>query len=154
MGGDAFFRIQNYVAANVNKRLQHERTLFKYHFDQRSHLPNIFEGKAYHGFDVVYLFGNLDNKLNEEELAMATDYRSAWIRFIHGKAPWESAYGIWKIWGPDSKEKVETEAKDEPVRRYSRFKLLLALGSVHGSWERFLTGMDYLLEKRDKVGEF
>lgn len=154
MGGDAFFKIQNYITAQVNKRLQQEQALFKYHFDQRSRIPNVLEGRAYHGLDVLYLFGNLDNKLSEGERAMAADCRSAWMKFIHGQPPWQSDYGIWKIWGPDSKEKVETEAEDETVRRYSRFKLMLALGSVDGLWEKFLTGMDYLLEKRDNVGKF
>lgn len=154
MGGDVFFKIQNYVTARVNAGLQKEQALFKYHFDQRSRLPNILGGKAYHGFDVLYLFGNLDNKLDEEELAMASDIRSAWIGFLYGKAPWKSDYGIWKVWGPNSKENVETETEDELVRKYSRFKSLLALGSDDGLWGNFITGMDYLLMKRDNIGRF
>lgn len=154
MGEDAFFKIQNYMSAHANKRLQQEQALFKYHFGQRSHLPNVLEGKAYHGLEVLYLFGNLDNKLSEEELTMASNFRPACVGFLYGQAPWKSDYGIWKIWGSNSEEKVETEAEDELVRRYSRFKLLLALGPVDGLWEKFLTGMDYLLMKRDSVGKF
>jgi carboxylesterase type B len=60
MGAEAVFKIQNYKTALVNTQLRNQ--LFKYHFDQRSRLPNILEGMAYHGIDVLYLFMNLDNK--------------------------------------------------------------------------------------------
>lgn len=154
MGADTFFKIQNYATALVNQHLQKENALVKYHFDQRSRLPNILEGMAYHGYDVLYLFGNLYNKFNEQERRMAFDFASAWVRFVHGQEPWESGYGIWKIWGPDSKEVVKTEAQDEPIRRYSRLKRILALESTDGLREKFLMGMDYLLMKRDNVGKF
>jgi len=152
MGSDAVFRIQNYETALVDGRLQEEKALVKYHFDQRSRLHNILQGKAYHGVDVLYLFGNLENKFNEQERAMALDVQSAWVRFIHGQVPWQSEYGVWKVWGPDSQENVETELQDEPIRHYSRFKLLLALGSVDHLWDSYMLAMDYLLMKRDNVG--
>lgn len=143
MGADAVFKIQNYETALVNRRLQVEKTLVKYHFDQRSRLPNILQDKAYHGIDVLYLFGNLTNKFNEDELAMTLDFQSAWIHFVNGQTPWQSDYGIWKIWGPNSLERVEKERGDEAVRHYSRFKLLLALGTVDHLWERYLEAMDF-----------
>lgn len=65
MGAEAVFKIQNCQTALINTQLQN--LLFKYHFDQRSELPNILQGKAYHGLDVLYLFMNLNNKLNEAE---------------------------------------------------------------------------------------
>jgi carboxylesterase type B len=153
MGSDAVFKIQNYETALVNSRLQKEKALVKYHFDQRSRLPNILQDKAYHGIEVLYLFGNLQDKFNEQERAMALDVQSAWVRFVNGQVPWQSDYGIWKVWGPNSRERIETERQDEPVRHYSRFKILLALGSVDDLWDKFLLAVDFLLMKRDGVGK-
>lgn len=149
MGGEAVFKIQNYMTANANKRLQNEKAMFKYHFDQRSRLENALNGKAYHGFDVVYLFGNLDNKLNARERAMGRDIASAWIKFAWGQEPWRT--GFWEVWGPDSLGKLETEEGDEHVRFYSRFRRLLRWGSG-GLWEKYLVGLDCLLMKRGKLG--
>ncbi|KAJ6119828.1 alpha/beta-hydrolase [Penicillium sp. IBT 18751x] len=152
MGADAVFKIQNYQTALVNRRLQEEKTLVKYHVDQRSRLPNILLGKAYHGIDILYLFGNLKNNFNEDELAMALDFQSAWIQFINGQTPWQSDHTIWKIWGPNSLQRVETEREDEAIRRYSRFKCLLALGTADHLWDKYLEAMDFLLMKRDNAG--
>lgn len=149
MGGEAVFKIQNYLTANVNKRLRDENAIFKYHFDQRSRLDNVLNGKAYHGFDVVYLFSNLDNNLNAREHAMGRDIASAWIKFAWGQAPWRTDF--WQVWGPDSLGKLETEEEDEHVRSYSRFKRLLSWGS-DGLWEKYLFGLDRLLMKRHKLG--
>lgn len=148
MCADAVFKIQNYETAFLNRRLQEENSLVKYHFDQRSRLPNVLQGKSYHGIDVLYLFGNLENKLNEEELAMALDFQSAWIQFVNGQMPWQSEYGIWKIWGPDSREKVVNDRDDEAVRHYSRFKLLLAPGTIDHLWDKYLEAVDFMLMKR------
>ncbi|KAJ5691181.1 hypothetical protein N7488_011916 [Penicillium malachiteum] len=155
MAADAVFKMENYQAAIVNKRLRSQDVLFKYHFDQQSRLHNALEGMAYHGFDVLYLFRNLNNEFNEEERAMATDYQTAWIRFVYGLEPWKNEVDAssWKIWGPDSNERVETEAQDEPVRCYSRFKRLEALGAG-GLWKKYLKGLDYLVMKRGNSGKF
>ncbi|KAJ5098808.1 para-nitrobenzyl esterase [Penicillium argentinense] len=116
MGAEAVFKIHNYKTALVNTQLRSQ--LFKYHFDQRSRLPNILKGLAYHGIDVLYLFMNLDNKLSNSERTMSRDLASAWIKFAWGQAPWESGteHGPWELWGPDSKEQVETEEEDEAER--------------------------------------
>lgn len=145
MGGEAVFKIQNYLTANVNKRLRQEKAIFKYHFDQRSRLNNALNGLAYHGFDVVYLFGNLNNQLNARERAMRREMASAWFKFAWGQEPWRTEF--WKVWGPDSLGRLETEEEDEHVRAYSRFKHLLLWGS-DGLWEKYLVGLDRLLMKR------
>jgi carboxylesterase type B len=149
LGGEAVFKIQNYLIANVNKRLGDEKAISKYHFDQRSRLDNVLDGKAYHGFDVVYLFGNLDNKLNAKERAMGREIVSAWIKFSWGQEPWRTEF--WEVWGPDSLGKLETEEEDEHVRFYSGIKRLLRWGSG-GLWEKYLVGLDRLLMKRRKLG--
>ncbi|CEJ58900.1 hypothetical protein PMG11_07543 [Penicillium brasilianum] len=145
MGGEAVFKIQNYLTANVNKRMRDEKAIFKYHFDQRSRLDNALNGMAYHGFDVAYLFGNLDNKLTAKESAMGCNMASAWIRFAWGQEPWWTEF--WEVWGPDSLGQLETEEEDEHVRFYSRFKRLLSWGSG-GLWERYLVALNHLLMKR------
>jgi carboxylesterase type B len=147
IGGEAVFKIQNYLTANVNKRLRQEKAIFKYHFDQRSRLNNALNGPAYHGFDVVYIFGNLNNQLNARERAIRREMASAWVKFAWGQEPWRTEF--WKVWGPDSLGRLETEEEDEHVRSYSRFKHLLLWGS-DGLWEKYLVGLDRLLMKRGK----
>ncbi|KAJ5152078.1 hypothetical protein N7492_010373 [Penicillium capsulatum] len=153
LGADACFRIQNYETALLNKRLQSENTLFKYHFDQRSRLGNFLKGKAYHGFEIVYLFGNLDNELDEQERVMARDFASAWIKFTYGQEPWKTGTGLWKVWGPDCQQRVQTEEEDESVRNYTRLKKVFALGAG-GMWKKYLTAIDSLLMKRGNLGKF
>lgn len=153
LGAEACFKIQNYETALLNPRLEAENKLFKYHFDQQSHIHNVLEGKAYHGFEIIYLFGNLDNELTEEERAMARDFASAWIKFAYGQEPWQNGAALWKVWGPDSRQRLETEEEDESVRRYSRFKKVFALGAG-GLWRKYLLAIDDLLMKRENVGKF
>jgi len=153
MGAEAVFKIQNYQTALINTQLQNQ--LFKYHFDQRSELPNILQGKAYHGLDVLYLFMNLNNKLNEAERNFSRDLASTWILFAWGQAPWPSGtgHGPWKIWGPDSVERMETEEEGYQIRFYSRLDRLIRLGSG-GKWHKYMRGLDYLLMKRGNLGKF
>lgn len=155
MAADAVFKIENYQTGIVNKHLREEGALFKYHFDQRSRIHNALEGKSYHGFEVIYLFRNLDSELNEPESAMGSDLQTAWLRFLYGQAPWEKETdtSLWKIWGPNSAEKIETEEQDEPIRHYSRFKRILSLGSG-GLWGKYLKGLDALIMKRGNAGKF
>ena len=156
MGADAVFKIQNFETALVNKRLREEgHALFKYHFDQRSRLDNILNGKAYHGFDVIYLFGNLDSKLNKEERQMAHDFASAWINFTYGQAPWQrdDRISYWKLWGPNCQQKVVTKEADEFAHCFSRFERLLALGTG-GLWQKYVAALDYLVMKRGNLGKF
>ncbi|KAJ5689874.1 alpha/beta-hydrolase [Penicillium macrosclerotiorum] len=148
MGADAVFRIPNWETANANKRLLEKNALFKYHFDQRSRFENILKDKAYHGLDVLYLFGNLKNKLYIQEREMGQDMATDWIKFAWGQEPWEVR--PWKIWGPDSLERLETEEQDESVRFYSRFKRLLEWSSG-GIWEKYIDGLGEVLMKRGAV---
>lgn len=153
LGADACFKIQNYETALLNQRLQSDHALFKYHFDQRSRLNNVLKGKAYHGFEIVYLFGNMNHELNEQERAMGRDFASAWIKFTYGEAPWRSEATLWKVWGPDCRQRLETEEEDESVRHYTRFREILTMGGG-GMWKKYLTAVDYLLMKRANMGKF
>ncbi|KAJ5140139.1 hypothetical protein N7448_003547 [Penicillium atrosanguineum] len=58
-----------------------------------------------------------------------------------------------KQWGPTSRERVEKERGDETIQHYSRFKLLLALGTIDHLWDKYLKVMDFLLMKRDYIGK-
>ncbi|KAJ5777322.1 hypothetical protein N7520_000568 [Penicillium odoratum] len=155
MAADTVFKIQNYEAGIVNQRLREEGALFKYHFDQRSRIHNALEGKSYHGFDVIYLFRDLDTALTEVERAMGSDLQTAWLQFVHGQPPWQKGrnIGLWKVWGSDSQVKTETEQQDEPARHYSRFKRVLQLGAG-GLWEKYMKGLDSLVMKRGNSGKF
>ncbi|KAJ5675538.1 hypothetical protein N7462_008435 [Penicillium macrosclerotiorum] len=156
MCGDAIFKIPNYVLAH--KSLDHRRSqeggLFFYHFDQRSRLPNALEGTAYHAHELLYLFGNLDHELNENEQHMAREFKSAWIKFTYGLPPWQADYQHhqcqWMVWGPDSCIKVKTEEEDQLTRDYVRMKMVLQLGGG-STWKRWLTGVDSLVNRRWKL---
>lgn len=149
MCGDAIFKIPNYVLSQISPQLRDRGTLFKYHFDQRSRLENPLEGTAYHAHELLYLFGNLDNELNEDERYMAREFASAWIRFIHGDLPWEreGEGDGWMVWGPESQYRVKSEEEDESVRGYSRMKRILSLGDGE-TWKKWLAGVDALVNKR------
>ncbi|CAI7657693.1 unnamed protein product [Penicillium palitans] len=100
LGGDVAFKIPDFQAAIA------EKALFKYHFDQTSRLKNPLEGAAYHAHELLYLYGNSNNELSENELTMARGFASAWIKFTYGESPWISGEGIWKIWGPNSQQRT------------------------------------------------
>ena len=146
MCGDAVFKIPNYALSRGCKRLEQAGALFRYHFDQRSRIKNAFEGTAYHAHELLYLFGNLDDKLNEDERGMAKEFASSWIRFAHGERPWDTEKGS-MVWGPDSRHQVKSEEEDEPVRNYSRMKSMLNLGEGE-AWKRWVAGVDALVNKR------
>lgn len=149
MCGDAIFKIPNYILSQISTRLRDRGGLFKYHFDQRSRLKNPLEGTAYHAHELLYLFGNLDNELNEDERYMARDFASAWIRFVHGDSPWErqGEGDGWMVWGPESQYRVKCEEEDESVRGYSRMKRILSLDEGE-TWKKWLAGVDALVNKR------
>jgi carboxylesterase type B len=151
MCGDAVFKVPNYATARASIRLRKQKMLFGYHFDQRSRIRNSFEGTAYHAHELLYLFGNLDNELDDDEKAMARDLASAWIRFANGLQPWEARDGQWKVWGPDSRQAVQDEAEDEDARSYSRIKRILDMGDGQ-TWKKWLDGVDALVNKRMRMG--
>ncbi|PYH46924.1 alpha/beta-hydrolase [Aspergillus saccharolyticus JOP 1030-1] len=151
MCGDAIFKIPNYATALLCTSLRDKDALYLYHFDQRSRLPNALEGTAYHAIELLYLFGNLDNELNEGEKAMARDFATAWITFAHGEAPWSAPEGHWKVWGPDCGQAIKSEEEDQEVRDYARMKRMLALGDGV-TWKRWLDGIDSLVNKRMNMG--
>ncbi|KAL3496405.1 Alpha/Beta hydrolase protein [Aspergillus germanicus] len=152
MCGDAIFKIPNYATALGNTRLRDRKALYLYHFDQRSWLENALQGTAYHAHELLYLFKNLGNFMNEEENAMAHSFAAAWIRFTNGDAPWQAADGQWKIWGQDCAQAICDEAADEDVRGYKRMQRMLAMGGGE-TWKRWLAGVDALVNKRTNLGK-
>lgn len=152
MCGDAIFKIPNYATALTCSELKCHIPLYLYHFDQRSRIKNVFEGTAYHAHELLYLFGNLDNKLNEHERTMALDFATAWIRFAYGEQPWLASKGQWKVWGPNSTHAVKTEAEDENIRSYMRMKHMLAIGNGK-TWKEWFKGVDALVNKRMNLGK-
>ncbi|KAJ5757973.1 uncharacterized protein N7511_006667 [Penicillium nucicola] len=149
MCGDAIFKIPNFVMMQECMRQKIvENNLFLYHFDQRSRIKNVFEGTAYHAHELLYLFGNLDNEMNEDEKTMAREFASAWIRFVNGAAPWTAEGGRkWMVWGPDSQMGVKSEADDEAVRDYQRIEMVLRLGDGK-AWMQWVAAIDALVNRR------
>ena len=150
MCGDAVFKIPNYALARACAATNSGTLLYNYHFDQRSRIKNSFEGTAYHAHELLYLFGNLDNEMNDAEQKMGKELMSAWIRFTNGLEPWESHGKRWMVWGPDSTFGLITETEDEEVRGYERMKMVLGLGD--GTvWKKWLAGVDCLIIRRWKL---
>ncbi|OOF91807.1 hypothetical protein ASPCADRAFT_56735 [Aspergillus carbonarius ITEM 5010] len=152
MCGDAIFKIPNYATALANSTLRDKGGLFVYHFDQRSRLKNVMEGTAYHAHELLYLFRNLADEMNDEENKMAEEFAAAWIKFCNGDAPWTASRGEWKVWGPNSVQAVKGEAEDEDVRSYNRMQRILAMGGGE-SWKQWLAGVDALVNKRMNMGK-
>lgn len=145
MCGDALFKILNYVTAqNCRRQGILQDKLFLYHFDQRSRIRNSFEGTAYHAHELLYLFGNLQNEMDESEKRMVQELGTAWIRFVNGVAPWDGGEGKWMVWGPGSQKELKTEDEDEAVRNYTRMDMVLGLGG----WRKWLAGVDALVNRR------
>lgn len=150
MCGDAVFKVPNYALARTCAGTNSNTRLYTYHFDQRSRIKNSFEGTAYHAHELLYLFGNLGNEMNDAELKMGKELMSAWIRFTNGLEPWETNERKWMVWGPDSNFGLQSEGEDEEVRRYERMKIMLELGD--GTvWKKWLAGVDCLIIRRWKL---
>ncbi|KAJ0415430.1 Alpha/Beta hydrolase protein [Aspergillus carlsbadensis] len=152
MCGDAVFKIPNYATARANARLRDRKTLYLYHFDQRSRIENSLKGTAYHAHELLYLFRNLGAVMSGKGYAMARDFAAAWIRFTNGDAPWRAEEGHWMVWGPDCAQVIRDEAADEDVRGYARMQRMLAMGGG-GTWKRWLAGVDALVNKRMNLGK-
>jgi carboxylesterase type B len=149
MCGDAIFKVPNYVTAReCRRRGVLEGALFLYHFDQRSRIRNSFEGTAYHAHELLYLFGNLENEMNEAERGMVQEFASAWIRFASGVAPWKvESEKTWMVWGPDAQSRVKSEDEDEDMRNYTRIERILELRGG-SAWKQWLAAIDSLVNNR------
>lgn len=153
MCGDFVFKIPNYALANacIKHGLPDGKSPFLYHFDQRSRLPNSLDGTAYHAHELLYLFGNLEREMNEDEKQMAQEFSAAWIKFANGHEPWEAKDpSAWMVWGQNSKVELKTEAEDEHVRDYTRMNMVLQLDEGK-AWKRGLAGIDSLVNRRWKL---
>ncbi|KAH7010706.1 putative acetylcholinesterase [Macrophomina phaseolina] len=153
MAADAAFRLPNYITSKTNKRLADQNRLFLYHFDQPSRIKeSAWQGLAHHALDMIYLFGNLDECLSNEERSMARDFARAWIEFVHGDAPWDSRELHWMIWGPDSKYTLKSVDEDEATRHYKRFEAMLNVGDPGSTWKKWFLGIDAIVCKRMNIG--
>lgn len=150
MTGDAVFKVPNYATALVNERLRGNGKLFLYHFDQRSQLRNELQGTAYHAYELLYLFGNLSDKMNDCERTLAKQFALAWIDFVRGEAPWEEPSPKWKVWGPHGKMGLVDERGDESVRCYGRMSQLLEMDDGL-AWKKWLLGVDALVNQRKNM---
>lgn len=147
MAGDAVFKVPNYATALVNERLRDNGKLFLYHFDQRSRLRNELAGTAYHAYELLYLFGNLSDKMDCCELELANHFALAWVDFVRGEAPWGEPSPKWKVWGPHGKSGLMAECDDGSLRRYGRMSQLLAMDNGQ-TWMKWLLGVDALVSQR------
>jgi hypothetical protein len=90
--------------------------------------------------------------MDEQEKVMAREFAAAWIRFVNGVEPWRNEIGRkWKVWGPDSRMEVKSEAEDEEVRGYARMERVLRLGNGK-VWMKWVAAVDALVNKRKLSG--
>lgn len=150
MAGDAVFKVPNYATALANKRLRGNGKLFLYHFDQRSQLQNELEGTAYHAYELLYLFGNLSDRMDDSERILEKQFAMAWINFVRGESPWEESSPKWKVWGPHGKMGLMEEGDDEFVRRYGRMSQILETDNGQ-TWKKWLLGVDALVNQRNNM---
>ncbi|OOQ84833.1 acetylcholinesterase [Penicillium brasilianum] len=153
MCGDFGFKILNYALAKecAKHAASTGRSPFLYHFDQRSRLPNSLEGTAYHAYELLYLFGNLEGEMNEDEKKIAREFSMAWIKFANGAEPWRADESpSWMIWGPNGKIELKTESEDQGVRNYTRMNMILQLDDGK-AWRKGLAGIDSLVNRRWKL---
>ncbi|UPK97093.1 hypothetical protein LCI18_008028 [Fusarium solani-melongenae] len=151
MAGDVLFKIPN-LATSYAWQPQLPQSLFMYHFDHQSRMENGLKGMAYHAYDLLYLFKNQYQKLDDDEKTLADDFASAWIRFTHDEAPWKASKGQWKVWGPNAAQSIKTEQEDEMTRSYTRMKRMLKMGNGE-TWKKWLLGVDELVNLRMRVGK-
>ena len=123
-----------------------------YVYAQRSRLKNPLEGTAYHAIDLLYLFLNLTNEMNESEQVMAKAFATAFIHFAYGENAWETGPGKWMIWGPESIFGIRNESEDEDFRGYERFQKVLSMGSGE-TWKAWARGFDAIVNKRMNLGK-
>jgi hypothetical protein len=90
--------------------------------------------------------------MDEGEKAMARDFTAAWIMFCNGQVPWAGGKREWKVWGPESAQAMRTEEQDEETRSYTRMQRILSMGGG-GTWRRWLSGVDTLVNKRMNMGK-
>ena len=150
--GDFICKIPNHALAKERAKhgLSEGRSLFLYHFDQRSRLPNTLEGTAYHGHE-LYLFENLAGEMNEDEQRIARDFSVSWIKFTNGIEPWGANDSTsWMVWGQDGKVELKTETEDQDIRNYTRMDMIVQLdeGNV---WRKGWAGIDSLVNRRWKL---
>ena len=152
MAGDFVFKIPNYATARANSELANRGALYTYHFDQRSQLKNGLAGKAYHGYEILYLFRNLEDYMDDGEKQLAAKFSRAWIDFVQGDRPWESGTGGWMRWGPHYAAQVVDEQADERIRGYQRMNQVLQIGESGETWLKLLRGIDSIINKRMRMG--
>jgi carboxylesterase type B len=156
MCGDAVFKIPNYATAKMSFE-ERPGSIFLYHFDQLSRLKNQLEGTAYHAHELLYLFRNLENEFNQEEISMARNFAASWIQFVNEEDPWKNRADFainrqWRVWGPNSQQALKSEAEDEDARNYSRMERVLAMGDGQ-LWKKWLIAVDALVNKRMRMGK-
>lgn len=151
LAGDFVFKIPNFATVKLNRSLSAQSELFGYHFDRRSRLRNSLEGTSYHAIDLLYLFGNLNEAMNEEEKAVTEQFSKAWIDFIYGDAPWDKQERHWMRWPESGTGRLVSEREDEDIRNYERMGRVLDLGRGE-TWQQIFKGIDAIVNKRMRMG--
>ena len=93
-------------------------------------MKNSLYGTAFHALDLQYVFLNMHNDLNEEDLAFARLVSEKYIRFAYGEPPWEPYHPSksWGIFTSDYKIESRNEIDDESVRHYTRWDTITQKG--------------------------
>ncbi|KPM45193.1 hypothetical protein AK830_g1360 [Neonectria ditissima] len=142
MASDGLFTVQNRLHAQASSIPQ----TFVYHMDQVSTLENPLEGLAYHGIDILYVFGNLTEKMTEGQKGLVAKISGDWLDFAWGKDPWERYHAGNRamVYGPLDRASLKSEKEDEATRHYQRIEQILAKGVL----EPWVLALDRVGNKR------
>lgn len=111
---------------------------------QTSKVKNSYQGTSFHALDLQYVFLNMHEDLEDEDLAFGQLVAEKYIRFAYGEAPWGQYHPADRKWGvftEDYKVDVRTELEDDPVRHYSRWDKL----EERGLLKKFLWGCTFII---------
>jgi carboxylesterase type B len=64
--------------------------VYTYYFDRPSPFASPMHGVAHHALDLIYVFGNLMQGMEDErDVEMSKQIMQKWIMFANGKEPWD-----------------------------------------------------------------
>jgi carboxylesterase type B len=112
-----------------------ESKLFLYHFNEGVPWEGLFKGEAGHILDVVYLFQNFNEHLDDAQLKVAKEYGEDFIKFVNGENPWPPVQQdklCAKVYGPSADGVTSRWVPDGAPTKIGRDERVLKLGEKIG----------------------
>ncbi|KAH7061621.1 Alpha/Beta hydrolase protein [Paraphoma chrysanthemicola] len=111
------------------------KRFYLYHFNEGIPWPGRFQGEAGHILDVVYLFQNYNELLNDAQKQVAKAYAEDFIKFVNGEDPWQPVQrgrmGA-RVYGPSSGGISAKFVDSDDPKEVGRHERVLRLGELVG----------------------